>query len=516
MYDVLIVGGGSAGCVLANRLSAEPGRSVVLLEAGPDYASVDALPADIADAAFAPQTHDWGYVAEPDELGVCVAVPRGKVIGGSSSTNYCFAMRARPADHDAWAARGNPGWAYEDMLPFYRAMESCAYGADEFHGRTGPYRIVRYERADLSQGAAASVSAGEALGFPLIEDVNAPARNGVSLAPLSVVDGVRESTAIAYLNPARGRGNLTVRGDSLVDRVLFDGQRAIGVVLDDGEQIRAHHVVLSAGTYNTPTILMRSGVGPAEHLEQHGVEVVVDSPGVGQNLMEHPVLWNIYSAKRPDGDVGAMFQISISARSGEHEPDFDLHVNPTAVVPTTSLPESFVAPNINHPTGWDLVMFVSCVQPLSRGSVRLRSARPADTPLIDLGLYADDADADKVADAVRLARQLCRTTPLSELIVAERVPGPDVPDKDLPDAVRRGASHYNHACGTARMGPGEDPHDVVNAKCMVHGVDGLSIVDASIFPVIPRVPTNLTVIVVAERAATFLCEALSARVEASA
>lgn len=361
---------------------------MLLLEAGPDYTSAAELPADIANSAFAPQTHDWGYRAEPDAAGHAVAIPRGKIIGGSSSTNYCFAMRGRPADHDRWAELGNPGWSYGDLLPFYRRMESYPHGEDGWHGREGPLKLSRYGWDELVPVAAACAAACEALGYARVEDFNAHDEIGVGLAPLSAVDGVRQSTALTYLNPVRDRPNLEVRGDAEVDRVLFDGRRAVGVRLASGEQIEAEHVVLSGGTYSSPAILMRSGVGPADHLRELGIGVVADRRSVGQGLTEHPVMWNIYAAKPlEDEEVSVMFQAALSVKSGPEEPDYDLHVLPTAAVPSDLLPSSFVPPIENHPTGWDFIMFVSCVQPKSRGSVRLRSTDPSDAPVIDLGLY---------------------------------------------------------------------------------------------------------------------------------
>lgn len=507
-YDVVVVGGGSAGCVLANRLSEDPNRSVLLLEAGPDYTSVADLPDDIAQAAFAPASHDWGYVAEPDAFGTRVNLPRGKIIGGSSSTNYCFALRARPADHSAWVDAGNPGWGYEEILPYYRAMESYPYGEDQWHGRDGALRMSRFDQ--LSEAAAACVEAGQNLGFPYVEDANAPGAPGFAIAPLSAVGGVRQSTAVTYLNPVRDRDNLEVCGGCEVDRVLLDGNQAVGVILADGTTIAAMHVVLSAGAYNTPAILMRSGIGPADHLDSLGIEVVKDAPGVGQNLMEHPVMFNLFAANPPTGELGAMYEITLAVRSDDPgEVDYDLQINPTNVIQTEQLPAAFCDPIDDHPTGYDLLMFVSCIQPKSRGSVTLRSSDPADPPVIHIGLYSDVRDAEKVAEAVCVARKLAQTSPLKELIHEERSPGAHVDGDELVEAVRRNPSHYNHASGTAKMGPAEDLMAVVDPTCAVYGIAELSVIDASVFPMIPRVPTNLTTIVVAERAATFLKDRLA-------
>ncbi|NMO04464.1 dehydrogenase [Gordonia sp. TBRC 11910] len=510
-YDIVIVGGGSAGCVLANRLSEDPKRSVLLVEAGPDYRSLQETPGDLAYAAFGPTSHNWNLAAAPDEFGTSAFVPRGKVIGGSSSINYCFALRGRPADHDAWVDAGNEGWGFADVLPFYRAMESYPHGADEWHGRSGPYRMSRADDVDVSGIATAFVDAATALGHKYVDDANAPTDvRGVSASPFSAVDNVRQSTALTYLDPVRDRANLEVRGDTLVDRVEFAGTRAVGVRLATGEIISASEVILTAGAYATPAILMRSGVGPAEHLDSLGITRVLDAPGVGAGLREHPAVYGRWAAHPPTTGMGAAIEVCLNAHSGDpDEPDYDLQIYPSAPIPADALPTVWGPPPADHPTGWDVMVLAACVQPVSRGSVTLASTDPADPPVIELGFYSDARDAELVAAAVRIGRQVAQTSPLREMLVEELLPGARIADDDLADEVRRISGVFHHASGTARMGPATDPAAVVDSECSVHGLEGLSIVDASIFPHIPRVPTNPSVIVVAERAA----QKLTARFE---
>ncbi|WP_030062557.1 MULTISPECIES: GMC family oxidoreductase [Streptomyces] len=508
-YDVIVIGGGSAGCVLAARLSADPALSVLLLEAGPDFATLEDLPPEVADASYAPFTHDWGYRSVADEFGNEVPVPRGRLIGGSSAVNVCVAMRARPSDHQAWAEAAGPAWGYEQMLPLYQEMEHYPYGEPKYHGLGGPYRMTMPVAEDLGPHAAAVRQASADLGHPLVDDFNAPGAPGFAYTPLSAADGVRLSTAVGYLNPVRHRPNLEVRGETLVDRVLFDGTRATGVRLATGEEIPARHVVLSAGAYNSPAIALRSGIGDGADLAALGIDVVADLPGVGRNLTDHPAYWNIHVAKPPQDLAKSMFGSVLSVAVGEGEPDYDVQILPSAAVPTAGLPAAFVSPTENHPTGWDMVFFVSCVQPRSRGSVRLASRDPEDAPVIDLGLYTDADDAELVAGGVRLARRLARTEPLADLLVAERVPGPDVSDEDLAEAIRRAPAHYNHGSSTMRMGGPDDPAAVVDADGAVHGVQGLTVADASVFPAMPRVATNVPAIVVAERIAGVLRERLT-------
>ena len=504
-HDVIIVGGGTAGCVLARRLSEDPDRTVLLLEAGPDYPSIEQTPEEILSGKLPPMSHDWGYIeAGRSTTESPVYLPRGKVIGGSSATNYAFAMRARPSDHDEWAAMGLTGWGFDDLLPLYREMETDPGGDDRWHGRDGLFRVARPGWGQVAPTARAFADASRALGFPVVEDVNAPGQPGYGIVPRNAVDGVRENLAMTYLNPVRDRPNLQVRGDTLVDRVRVDSGRATGVLLDDGEEVSGHRVVLCSGAFNSPTILLRSGIGPRAELEPLGIEVVRDSPGVGQNLMEHPVFWNIHAANPTDHEASTIFESCLSYRLRPDEPDYDLHLIPSSLMAAEDIPPQYVPPLREHPTGFDFVVFVANMRPRSRGTVRLSSTDPAAAPTIELNLYGDPWDAEIVAEGVKVARRLARQPPFDGLLAGERAPGLGVGDDELVDAVQRSVTHYNHPSGTCRMGPPGDPATVVDPEGKVMGVKGLSVVDASIIPVLPRVPINPTTVLIAEKlAATF-------------
>jgi choline dehydrogenase len=409
-------------------------------------------------------------------------------------------MRTRPSDHDEWASRGLDGWGFEDVLPLYREMENDQGGDRRWHGNQGLFRLTRPTWDEVSPTAQAFREACKETGIRVVDDVNDPGEPGYGIVPRNVSpEGLRESLAVTYLNPVRDRQNLQVRGNTLVDRIVFEGSRAVGVVLDDGEEIRTDQVILTAGAFNSPAILMRSGVGPREDLEVLGIEVLHELPGVGRNLMEHPVFWNIYAAHPSEVEADTIFQSCLSYKVSPEEPDYDLHLIPSSLLPATDIPPQYVPPVENHPTGFDFVIFVSNMRPKSRGRVRLATRNPADAPRIELNLYSDPADAEIVAEGVRLARRLVQQAPLKEYVVSERAPGPNVADDELPAAVQRSATHYNHPSGTCRMGLADEPDAVVDGNGRVIGLEGLAIVDASIIPALPRVPINPTTVLIAEK-----------------
>ena len=492
--DVVIVGAGSAGCVLAARLSEDPDRDVVLLESGPDYPTLADLPPEIRSGLRPVFTHDWGFRAETALDGRVLDANRARIVGGCSATNAALAVRGRPADYDAWAALGCDGWSFADVLPFLCRLEHDVDFDGDVHGQDGPFPIRRPAPEELAPIQRGFLDACANAGFPVVVDHNAPGAVGVGLPPMNLVDGVRQSTALTYLAPARARANLTVRSDALVDRIELSGTRAVGVRLaGSGEVIQADRVLLAAGAYGSPAILLRSGVGPAGHLLEVGVEPVLDRPGVGANLTEHPLMPNVFEASTPARSGDAVFQALLTAPSETADGVYDLHV-----LPLFNPPELQGDPPV-------FVILTAVMTPRSRGSVRLRSTDPHDAPWIGLGLFSDGADLPRMLDATRVARRVATADPLRDLVGARVMPAATADDDEsLTAAVRAGCEIYHHAVGTCRMGRAGDPDAVVDPRGEVHGLDGVSVIDASIMPVIPAANTNVPTIMVAERCAAWL------------
>jgi choline dehydrogenase len=498
-YDVIVVGAGSAGCVVASRLSENPNRSVLLLEAGPDYPDESLLPADIASGLIPTVSHDWGYASESGLLGRSLPLPRAKVVGGCSATNGTIALRGSPADYNDWAERGNSGWSFADVLPFFRRLERDLDFDGEWHGNSGPIPILRQSMQDLTSTNAAFLQSCGRLGHAGVADHNAPGAIGAGPVPMNCIAGRRQSTAITYLAQARSWANLHIRSATMIDRVVFEGRRAVGVRLAGSpEVIGGGHIILAAGAYGSPAILLRSGLGPADHLRGLGIEPLQDMPGVGQNLIDHPYLGLIFAVKQSELVEGVpYFQAMLTARSAAYGDGHDLHI-----LPTTVFNQSADAST----TDAVMVLLVSVVKQGSRGRLQLHSSDPLAPPRIDLGYFSHPGDMPRMIEAVRMALELAHTPPLSDLIVQDLYPSPQTSRsaEDLEQAIRGRVETYHHPVGTCGMGSSTDAEAVVDARGRVHGVEGLSIVDASIMPSIPAANTNVPTIMVAERVAAWL------------
>jgi choline dehydrogenase len=530
MYDYIIIGAGSAGCVLASRLSEDSQVKVLLLEAGgPDTRKEIHIP--VAFSKLFKTSCDWAFYTEPEQHMEKRNMywPRGKVLGGSSSINAMIYIRGHQSDYDRWRDLGNPGWGYADVLPWFRKSEDQENGPSEYHGKGGPLHVMNLRC--INPLSEAFLEAAEQAGYKRNSDFNGAQQEGFGFYQVTQFEGKRCSAAAAFLHPVMKRPNLAVRTGAQVFDIIFEKNRAIAVSVQQGEGSTQEHaereVILCAGAIGSPQLLMLAGIGPADHLRAMGVPVQCDLPGVGSNLQDHPACPVVYQCTQPITLANAETVKSLAKymcfkngmlTSNVAEAGGFVNLDATTTVPNVQFhfgPGYYVDHGFATFKGHAFTLGPTVIHPYSRGRISLRSTNPLDAPVIHANYFSDRRDLEAMLEGIKIARDLAAQKAYDKYRGREMHPGPDAQSDEalLKHIANFGATLY-HPVGTCKMGRNDDAQAVVDPELRVHGVEGLRVVDASVMPTVTGGNTNAPTIMIAEKAADLIKAATHSRQQA--